>query len=71
MFRGGYLYKLYNNDCFKVMTQLIDEGVKVDAIIVDPPYNICYVDCDSCFNISHAIYLFIDLLKDNGNLIIF
>ena len=65
------MYKLFNDDCFKVMTQLIDEGVKVDAIIVDPPYNIGYADWDSGFNISHAIDLCFDLLKDNGNLIIF
>ena len=65
------MYKLFNDDCFKVMTQLIDEGVKVDAIIVDPPYNIGYADWDSGFNISRAIDLCFDLLKDNGNLIIF
>ena len=29
---------LYNDDCLKVMQQLIDDGVKVDAIITDIPY---------------------------------
>lgn len=29
---------LYNGDCLEVMQQLIEEGVKVDAIITDPPY---------------------------------
>lgn len=32
--------KLYNGDCLEVMQQLINEGVKVDAVITDPPYNI-------------------------------
>ena len=31
-------YKLYNGDCLEVMDKLIEEGVKVDAIITDIPY---------------------------------
>lgn len=31
---------LYKGDCLKEMSKLIEEGVKVDAIITDPPYNI-------------------------------
>ena len=30
--------ELYNGDCLEVMQQLIDKGVKVDAIITDLPY---------------------------------
>lgn len=29
--------KLYRGDCLEVMKQLIEQGVKVDAIITDPP----------------------------------
>lgn len=32
--------KLYNGDCLEVMDKLIADGVKVDAIITDPPYGI-------------------------------
>ena len=32
------MIKLYNGDCLEVMDQLIEEGVKVDLIITDPPY---------------------------------
>ena len=32
--------KLYQGDCLEVMDRLITEGVKVDAVITDPPYNI-------------------------------
>lgn len=32
--------KLYNGDCLEVLDLLIKEGVKVDAIITDPPYKI-------------------------------
>lgn len=31
-------YKLYNGDCLTVMDKLIEQGVKVDAVITDPPY---------------------------------
>ena len=33
-------YKLYNGDCLEVMDKLIEEGVKVDTIITDPPYEL-------------------------------
>jgi DNA modification methylase len=29
---------LFNEDCFEVINKLIEKGVKVDAIITDPPY---------------------------------
>ena len=32
------MYKLYNGDCLEVMDKLIEEGVKVDAVICDLPY---------------------------------
>lgn len=31
-------YKLYQGDCLKIMDELINDGVKVDAVISDPPY---------------------------------
>ena len=65
------MIKLYNDDCFKIMKQLKEENVKVDAIICDPPYVINYVDWDKEFNMPLAIDLCYDLLKDNGNLILF
>ena len=33
-------YELYHGDCLEVMDKLIEEGIKVDAIICDPPYGI-------------------------------
>ena len=32
--------QLYNGDCLEIMENLIQKGVKVDAVITDPPYNI-------------------------------
>jgi site-specific DNA-methyltransferase (adenine-specific) len=32
------LTTIYNGDCLEVMDYLIEQGIKVDAIITDPPY---------------------------------
>ena len=32
--------KIYKGNCLEVMDKLIDDGIKVDAVITDPPYNI-------------------------------
>lgn len=32
--------KLYWGDCLKIMDEMIADGVKVDAIIIDPPYEL-------------------------------
>ena len=44
------MIKLYNDDCFAIMKQLKEEGIKVDTIICDPPYVINYADWDKEFN---------------------
>ena len=31
-------YKLYEGDCLEMMDKLIEEGIKVDMILTDPPY---------------------------------
>ena len=31
-------YELYHGDCLEVMDKLIEQGVKVDMILTDPPY---------------------------------
>ena len=31
---------LHNGDCIKIMQSLIEQNIKVDAVITDPPYNI-------------------------------
>ena len=39
--------KLYNGDCLEVMDELIKQGIKVDAIITDPPYGTTACKWDS------------------------
>ena len=41
-------YELINGDCIKEMQKLIDDGVKVDLIVTDPPYLMNYSTNHSC-----------------------
>lgn len=69
--KGNNFAKIYNNDCFDTMENMILKENKVDCIISDVPYNIKYEDWDLEFNIEKAILLSLELLKDDGNLILF
>lgn len=40
-------FSLINGDCLEEMDKLIDRGVKVDAIITDPPYGVTQCSWDS------------------------
>ena len=35
--------KLLNGDCIVEMQQLIDEGVQVDSVVTDPPYELGFM----------------------------
>ena len=77
--------KLYNGDCLEVMDKLIIDGVKVDAIITDPPYNIArdnnfntmgrkgidFGEWDKGFNQFDWITKSFKLVKKGGSLFIF
>lgn len=61
---------LRQGNCFEIMQQLIDAGIKVNAIICDPPYNINYDTWDN-FDIFKAIDMFDKILLPNSNILIF
>lgn len=63
--------QLYNNDCLEVMAQMMEDGVQVDAIITDVPYNIGQDEWDKTFPISSALLLCNELLKSDGNILLF
>ena len=50
---------------------LINQGIQVDAIITDPPYNINQAKWDNDFVLYEIVPLCKQLLKPNGNLILF
>ena len=63
--------KLYNGDCLEVMQQLIDKGVKVDAIITDPPYGTTACKWDSVIPFDKMWDCCNKLIKDNGAIVLF
>lgn len=64
-------FTIHNGDCFLIMEELIRQKIQVDAVICDPPYNIDIANWDNNFDIERALKLCYQLLKDNGNIIIF
>lgn len=64
-------YKLYNGDCLEVMDKLIAEGVKVDAILTDPPYGTTACKWDSVIPLDEMWDRVNKILIKNGNALFF
>ena len=64
-------YELYQGDCLEVMDKLIDAGVKVDAIITDPPYGTTGCKWDSVIDLDTMWKRVNKLIKPNGAIILF
>ena len=62
---------LRHGDCLQIMNNLIQDKIKVNAIITDPPYNINQSNWDNNFPIEECIELLPQLVVDNGNIIMF
>ena len=63
--------KLYQGDCLEVMDKLIEQGVKVDAIITDPPYGTTACKWDSVIDFDKMWERLKKLIKDNGAIALF
>ena len=63
--------QLFNGDCLEVMQQLIDKGVKVDAVITDPPYGTTQCSWDNVIPFDKMWDRASKLIKDNGPIILF
>ena len=63
--------KLYNGDCLEVMDQLIKDGIKVDAIITDPPYGTTACKWDSVIPLDKMWERLKLLRKDNTPIVLF
>ncbi|MGZ9431731.1 DNA (cytosine-5-)-methyltransferase [Mycoplasma sp. CB776] len=80
-------YKLYNGDAYKIVDDLIENKIMVDHIICDPPYNISkennfstlnsprkgilFGQWDQNFDLFSWIPKYVQLLDNNGSIIIF
>jgi len=65
------MIKLINNDCLKAMDDLIEEGVKVDAVICDPPYGVTACKWDSVIDFDEMWKRLDKLIKENGAVVLF
>ena len=63
--------KLYNGDCLEVMDNLIEQGVKVDAIITDPPYGTTRNKWDSVIPLDEMWERLNKIIKPNGAIALF
>ena len=63
--------QLYQGDCLEVMDKLIEQGIKVDAIITDPPYGTTACKWDSVIPFDEMWVRLNKLIKPNGAIILF
>ena len=64
-------YKLYKGDCLEVMDQLIEQEIKVDMILCDPPYGTTACKWDSVIPFDEMWLRLNKLIKDNGAIVLF
>lgn len=62
---------MYKGDCLEVMEFLIRKGVKVDAIITDPPYAVTHHSWDRVIPFPDMWEKLNALIKDDGAIILF
>ena len=65
------LTTIYNGDCFDVMDYLIEQGVRVDAIITDPPYGTTACSWDNIIPFDKMWERLKKLRKDKTPIVLF
>ena len=63
--------KLYKGDCLEVMDRMIADGVKVDAIITDPPYGTTACKWDSVIPFDLMWEQLKRVIKPDGAIVLF
>ena len=64
-------YEIYKGDCLEVMDKLIKQGIKVDAIITDPPYGTTACRWDQTIPFDEMWGRLNKLIKDDGAIVLF
>lgn len=62
---------LYHGDCLEIMDNLIEKGIKVDAIITDPPYGTTKCKWDDVIPFDEMWKRLNGLIKPNGAIVLF
>lgn len=63
--------QLINGECISEMNKLIADGIKVDAVICDPPYGTTACKWDSVIPFEPMWDCLNKLIKDNGAIVLF
>lgn len=63
--------KIYNTDCIEMMQKLIKRGVKVDAIITDPPFGTTKNKWDNVIPFDEMWECLKSLRKENAPIVLF
>jgi len=63
--------KLIQGECLQEMDKLIEQGIKVDAIITDPPYGTTACKWDSVIPFDEMWERLNKLIKPNGTIVLF
>lgn len=64
-------YEIYKGDCLEVMDKLIEQEIKVDMILTDPPYGTTACKWDSVMPFDEMWKRLNALIKDNGPIVLF
>ena len=64
-------YKLYEGDCLEVMDELIENGIKVDMVLADPPYGTTACKWDTIIPFDEMWERINKLIKPNGAVVLF
>ena len=63
--------KLYHGDCLEIMDKLIEQGVKIDMILTDPPYGTTVCKWNSVIPFEQMWDKINKLIKPNGAIALF
>ena len=64
-------YKLYHGDCLEVMQKLVDDEVKVDMVLTDPPYGVTSCKWDEIIPLKELWQKPYTLINDNVPVLLF
>ena len=65
------MIRLEHGNCLEIMDKLIDEGVKVDMVLADPPYGTTSCKWDSIIPFDKMWEKVNKLIKPNGAIVLF
>ncbi len=65
------VFNIINGDCLEKMDILIEQGIKVDMVLVDPPYGTTKCKWDTCINFTEMWNRIHMITKEDAAIVIF